>query len=82
VATIWLSVSRPPSQYGLVVPSTQYEAGLVSADERLHAVKKRIDGASALCGAGRIVQLVPGRFDADDPMVCADCAAAAVGPVS
>lgn len=52
---------------------TQYEAGYVTADEQLHAVKKRIDGTSALCGAGRIVQTVPGRFDSADPNGCAAC---------
>jgi hypothetical protein len=62
------------------VPGTQHEAGFVSADQRLHAVKKRIDGASALCGAGRIVQQVPGRFDAGDPAACADCATAVAEP--
>lgn len=65
-------------QYGLGVPATQYETGHVSADERLHAVKKRIDGAIALCGAGRIVQLVPGRFDSDDPRTCSACADVAI----
>lgn len=76
-----MPASRPWIQYLLPVPST-YEAGLVSADERLHAVKKRIDGASALCGAGRIVQTVPGRFDSDDPRACGGCAAAAVEPAT
>ena len=60
----------------LYVPGTQHEAGYVSADQRLHVVKKRIDGAGALCGAGRIVQHVPGRFDAADPAACADCVTA------
>jgi len=64
----------------LPVHGTQHEAGFVSADQRLHAVKKRIDGASALCGAGRIVQQVPGRFDVDDPTACGDCASAVVEP--
>jgi hypothetical protein len=64
----------------LFVPETQYEAGYVSADEQLHAVKQRIDGSSALCGAGRIVQTVPGRFDSDTPAACPSCVAAAVGP--
>jgi hypothetical protein len=61
------------------VPGTRYEAGFVSADERLHAATKRIDSTSALCGAGKIVQIVPGRFDTDDPAACAGCAAAAAG---
>jgi hypothetical protein len=71
-------VSLPSSV--LRVPSTQHEAGFVSADQRLHAVKKRIDGSSALCGAGRIVQQVPGRFDAADPTACADCVTAVDEP--
>jgi hypothetical protein len=61
------------------VPDTQYEGGYTSADELLHAVKKRIDGSSALCGAGRIVQTVPGRFDSDDPSGCPACVAAIGG---
>lgn len=64
----------------LLVLGTQHEAGYVVADQRLHAVKKRIDGASALCGAGRIVQEVPGRFDAADPAACADCVIAVAEP--
>ena len=59
------------------MPGTQYEAGYVSADEQLHAAKQHIDGTSALCGAGRIVQKVPGRFDSDDPQACPGCVAAA-----
>jgi hypothetical protein len=62
------------------MPDTQYEAGYISSDEQLHAVKKRIDGASALCGAGRVVQTVPGRFDSDDPRACPACVAAVAGP--
>jgi len=62
------------------MPDTQYEAGTVSSDEQLHAAKKRIDGTSALCGAGRIVQVVPGRFDSDDPNACPRCVEAVGGP--
>lgn len=62
------------------MPDTQYEAGYVSTDELLHAAKKRIDGVSALCGVGRIVQAVPGRFDSDDPRACPTCATSATTP--
>jgi hypothetical protein len=62
------------------MPVTQHEAGTVSSDDLTHAAKKRIDGTSALCGAGRIVQVVPGRFDSDDPNACPMCVAAVGGP--
>jgi hypothetical protein len=55
------------------MPVTTYEAGLVAGDDRLHVLQKRIDGATAVCGAGRIVQTVPGRFDSDDPKACPGC---------
>jgi hypothetical protein len=58
------------------VPVTQFEIGLVPDDDRLHAAKKRIDATVALCGAGRIVQSVPGRFDSDDPSACLGCVSA------
>ena len=63
--------------YLFYVPVTQFEIGLVTSDDRQHAAKKRVDGAVALCGAGRIVQLVPGRFDSDDPAACEGCVSAA-----
>jgi hypothetical protein len=58
------------------MPSTQYEAGLVPDDDRVHAAHKRISGTAALCGAGRIAQVVPGRFDSDDPAACRGCVGA------
>ena len=59
------------------VPVTQFEIGLVSDDDRLHAAKNGINGAVALCGAGRIVQSVPGRFDSDDVAACPGCVSVA-----
>ena len=67
---------RNPRTFRLV-PVTQFEVGLVPDDDRLHAAKKRIDGAVALCGAGRIVQSVPGRFDSDADAACDGCVSAA-----
>jgi hypothetical protein len=39
----------------------------------VHAVEKRIAGEQALCGAGRIVDRVAGRFDTDDRLACPAC---------
>jgi hypothetical protein len=47
------------------VAATVHEAGFISADGSLHAVQKRINGGVALCGAGRITQVVAGRFATD-----------------
>jgi hypothetical protein len=57
------------------MPVTQQESGLVATDTFLHAVLKRINANTALCGAGRISQFVAGRFDTDDPRACAECVA-------
>lgn len=51
-----------------------HEAGL-AADGRLHAVQKRIGGYVALCGAGPVSSMVPGRFSDDDEQACSACAA-------
>jgi hypothetical protein len=40
----------------------------------VHAGVRGFGGLSAACGAGRLVQLVPGRFDTDGRDVCPDCA--------
>ena len=59
--------------YGPGVSATVHEAGRVADDGLLHAVQKKITGNVALCGAGRITQLVPGRFTVDGELSCASC---------
>ena len=53
------------------------EAGSVESSDDVHAVRRRLNGAIALCGAGAIVRIVAGRFDPEAPNACAACAAAA-----
>jgi hypothetical protein len=55
------------------MPPTQHETGLVSGDQSVHAVQKRINGNVALCGAGSISQPLAGRFDSDDGTSCVAC---------
>jgi hypothetical protein len=52
---------------------TAFEAGYSDADLRQHAARPAIGGTSALCGAGRIVQAVAGRFGTTLPDACPDC---------
>jgi len=55
------------------MPST-YEAGLIeSIDGFIHAVRNKINGPHALCGAGRIARRWPGRFDPADARACPEC---------
>ena len=56
------------------------EAGVVSTpgDLRIHAIRKTLHGRRAICGAGPILGLVPGRFDEVEEEVCPGCLALAV----
>ena len=49
------------------------EAGLIAADRHTHLVVVRLAGSFALCGGGQIVTRVPGFFDPDNPLACAEC---------
>ncbi|HET7312231.1 MAG TPA: hypothetical protein VFJ17_13000 [Mycobacteriales bacterium] len=59
---------------------TALEAGVVSApgDLRIHAIRKTLHGRRAICGAGPILGLVPGRFDDVAEDQCPSCLALAV----
>jgi len=57
-----------------------WEIGLVYNDERLHAVKITLRGASAACGAGLIATRVPGHFQPDAEDACPDCAGSLTAP--
>ena len=48
--------------------------GLVAGDQHSHVAVPKLNGAAAMCGAGRIVQKVPGWFDPTDPSSCPACA--------
>jgi hypothetical protein len=48
--------------------------GLVDGDQRSHVSVPKLNGAVAKCGAGRIVQKVPGFYDPTDPSACPACA--------
>jgi hypothetical protein len=52
-----------------------HEAGVVTApgDLRVHAIRKTLHGRKAVCGAGPVLGLLPGRFDEVEENVCADC---------
>jgi hypothetical protein len=57
---------------------TVLEAGSIEpVDDLVHAVRRRLTGGTALCGAGLIVRPLPGRFDPDSPDACPACATAA-----
>lgn len=46
----------------------------LAADQVRHAIKKTINGPSALCGAGRIEIRILGSFDTEADNVCPLCA--------
>jgi hypothetical protein len=52
----------------------QFQEGFVTANGVLHAAQRTLDGLCAVCGAGRILQLLPGRFDPEDRRACPECA--------
>lgn len=58
---------------GVTVVSA-YETGLVTMDGLRHAVRRRLTGRFAICGAGRAVVLLATSFRAVDPDACPDCA--------
>jgi len=39
----------------------------------VHVGVRALSGLKAACGAGRLVQLIPGRFDPDGPDTCPAC---------
>ena len=47
-------------------------------DLRIHAIRKTLHGRKAVCGAGPILGLVPGKFDEVEEDVCTACLALAV----
>jgi hypothetical protein len=60
------------AQVVLDLPPT--EQGLVDEPfSPLHAAARGLGGLNAVCGAGKLVQLVPGRFDPDNPNACPSC---------
>lgn len=52
---------------------TRLETGLVDGDQRTHVAIPKLNGPVAMCGAGKIVQRVPGFFDPADPKSCQGC---------
>jgi hypothetical protein len=52
-----------------------WESGLIDRDAQVHAVHHAIRGPRAACGAGRITDLLAGRFDPADAFSCVRCAA-------
>ena len=47
--------------------------GFIDNSPSIHAARPALGGLIALCGAGRIVQEAPGRFDPDDLRSCPQC---------
>jgi hypothetical protein len=52
-----------------------FGAGAILADRRHHAIMRTWRGRRALCGAGRIIIVLGGRFDGRDVLACPSCAA-------
>jgi hypothetical protein len=60
------------------VAETVLESGSIEPiDDLVHAVRRRLTGGTALCGAGLIMRIVAGRFDPESQEACPACAAAA-----
>jgi hypothetical protein len=60
-----------------VMAATVLESGTVDpADTLVHAVRRRLTGAAALCGAGAIEKMLAGRFDPEATEACPECAQA------
>lgn len=53
----------------------QVRSGVVDGDGRSHAVERRRLSHRALCGAGRIMLVLPARFDPADRLACGACVA-------
>jgi hypothetical protein len=62
----------PP--YRDLVAATRHEMGLVAGAQDTHVAVPHLSGPVAKCGAGKIVQKVPGWFDPAAPSACAACA--------
>jgi hypothetical protein len=72
-----LQESPPHVSHDQQMAATVLETGCVGSDDRLvHAVRRRLSGAAALCGAGAIEKMLPGRFDPESPDSCPACAEA------
>ena len=56
--------------------ATVLESGCVASDQLVHAVRRRLTGATALCGAGAIERMLAGRFDPESADACPACAEA------
>jgi hypothetical protein len=54
--------------------ATHLEKGFVTSSPYLHAAERTLDGLTAFCGFGKVVQLVPGKFDPEDRRACPACA--------
>ena len=52
----------------------QLRVGVVGSDGKSHAVVRHWLGHRALCGAGRIVLVLPEPFKPDDRLACGECA--------
>ena len=65
------SAARHQSRTG---PLTSAEAGVVSGSATLHAVRKTLSGAKALCGAGAVT-ITAARFDPTAVSACSECTA-------
>ena len=60
--------------------SSHYEAGCIRPiDGLVHAVRKKLSGDFALCGAGRVETHLVGGFDGDAEDACPSCLAALAG---
>ena len=64
----------PEQRQPLAAPSA-YEHGTCGSPE-VHAARKTLQGMAAICGAGKIVILLGGRFDPAEEHACASCASA------
>lgn len=53
--------------------TNRLEEGFVTANGVLHAAERKLHGLCAICGAGKIIQLIPGRFDPEDHRACRAC---------
>lgn len=60
--------------YAQPVPPTSRQAGRVVSESSVHIIRKTVRGAVAICGAGIVVQTLPGRFDPTEPGACQACA--------
>ncbi len=54
--------------------TTSHEVGRLVDSLVCHAVQRTVTGPVAVCGAGKIAVLVPGRFDPDADAARTDCA--------